>query len=122
MPRPRIPHVPLNRLLKGLTGQSRKYSTPSLPGDYSVILPKEPFVWGVSHIIPRLVPPQIKRPAYAQIDADGTRGSDSYTGDGRITLGSPEEALLRNSASLAKDVLNFAGQLVKVYPQFTICK
>jgi len=48
------------------------------------------------------------------VDIDGKQGSESYTGDGRITLGSPEEILLRKSASLAKDVLNFAEKLVKV--------
>lgn len=39
---------------------------------------------------------------------------DPYTGDGRITLGSPEEVSLRRSASLAKDVLEFAGNQVEV--------
>jgi methionyl aminopeptidase len=80
-----------------------------------VVLPKEPFVWGVSHIAPRIVPPHIKRPPYAQnIKSGEVQSGDVYTGDGRITLGSLEEALLRNSASLAKEVLNFAGKHVKV--------
>ena len=39
----------------------------SLPdfGDYDIILPPEPYVWGVSHIHPRPVPDGIARPTYA---------------------------------------------------------
>ena len=88
-----------------------------LPGDYSVVLPKEPFVWGVSHIIPRPVPTHISRPPYIKGDRpilDDPKNGDPYEGDGRIVLGSPEEESLRNAALLARDALNYASTLVKV--------
>jgi len=95
----------------------RKYSIQQLPGDYSVVLPKEPFVWGVSHIIPRPVPVHIPRPPYIKGDRpipDDPMNGDPYEGDGRIVLGSPEERSLRNAALLAKDALNYASTLAKV--------
>ena len=89
-------------------------------GTYSVILPPEPFVFGVSHIPLRPIPAHIPRPSYVvtpSIHGDSThagRGSSSSTGDGRVQLGSLEEQRLRRAASLAREVLKYAGTLVKV--------
>ncbi|KIJ13299.1 hypothetical protein PAXINDRAFT_170584 [Paxillus involutus ATCC 200175] len=91
-------------------------------GSYNVILPEEPFVWGVSHIIPRSVPSTIARPAYARPPEDDKSSDqrsqsedvqESYEGDGRIQLGSEEEKKLRASARLARKVRDFAGTLVR---------
>lgn len=93
------------------------YSIQRLLGDYSVVLPKEPFVWGVSHIIPRPVPTHIPRPPYIRGDRpvpDDLKHGEPYEGDGRIVLGSPEEMSLRGAALLARDALNYASTLVKV--------
>nr|GAT55779.1 methionyl aminopeptidase [Mycena chlorophos] len=77
-------------------------------GNYSVILPEEPFVYGVSHIKPREVPPHIARPRYAG-------GSATANGDvgGKVSLGGDAERRLRAAAQLARDVRKFAGTLVK---------
>jgi len=95
-------------------------------GNYSVILPPEPFVFGVSHITPRPVPRHIVRPPYASSvssshDETGstkalTSGNESASDatDGRIILGSKDERCLRRAAALAKRVLEYAGSLVKV--------
>ncbi|KAL0950307.1 hypothetical protein HGRIS_010282 [Hohenbuehelia grisea] len=85
-------------------------------GRYSVILPEEPFVFGVSHITPRTVPASIKKPPYAlpaALTAGGNLGYE-HTGDGKIALGTEEETRLRSAAGLAKRVRDFAGQLCKV--------
>jgi hypothetical protein len=87
-------------------------------GAYSVILPPEPFVFGVSHIPLRPIPAHIPRPSYVtpSIHGDSThpgRGSSS-TSDGRVQLGSLGEQRLRRAASLAREVLEYAGTLVKV--------
>ncbi|KAF9226912.1 methionyl aminopeptidase [Gyrodon lividus] len=91
-------------------------------GSYSVILPEEPFVWGVSHIAPRSVLSSIPRPPYARTPEDDrssnqrSRGEDAkefYEGDGRIQLRSEEEIKLRASAKLARKVREFAGTLVR---------
>ena len=95
----------------------RNYSIQQLPGDYSVVLPREPFVWGVSHIIPRPVPIHIPRPPYIKGDRpilDDTKHGEPFDGDGRIALGSSEEKSLRKAALLARDALNYASTLVKV--------
>lgn len=83
-------------------------------GTYSVILPPEPFVFGVSHITQRPVPSHIPRPPYATPfahDQSTVRGS---FGDECIQLGSPGEWRLRRAARLAREVLEYAGTLVKV--------
>ena len=101
----------------------RNYSIQQLPGDYSVVFPKEPFVWGVSHIIPRPVPVHIPRPPYIKGDRpilDDSTNGDPYEGDGRIELGSPEEQSLRNAALLARDALRYASTLAKVINILTI--
>ncbi|KAF9235584.1 methionine aminopeptidase [Melanogaster broomeanus] len=81
-------------------------------GTYSVILPEEPFVWGVSHIAPRSVPSGIPRPPYARPPDD--EKPKPYEGDGRIQLRSEKEIKLRASAKLAREVREFAGTLVRV--------
>jgi hypothetical protein len=81
-------------------------------GIYSVILPPEPFVFGVSHVAQRLVPPHIPRPPY--VTPSSGVGATSTSGDGRIQLGSSGERRLRSAARLARSVLEYAGTLVKV--------
>jgi len=83
-------------------------------GIYSVILPPEPFVFGVSHITQRPVPSHILRPPYATPSSARSGGAISTSGDGRIRLGSSEERRLRSAARLARNVLEYAGTLVKV--------
>lgn len=92
-------------------------------GSYSVILPEEPLVWGVSHITPRPVPPSIGRPPYARTLAGDKPTSnfsrsdhpqEPYEDDSRIRLGSEEETKLRASARLARRVREFSGTLVRV--------
>ncbi|KAF8138988.1 methionyl aminopeptidase, partial [Boletus edulis] len=91
-------------------------------GCYSVILPEEPFVWGVSHIVPRTVPSGIRQPSYARtlakdkptlhaIRSGQSRGP--YEDDSRIRLGSEEETKLRASSKLARKVREYAGTLVR---------
>jgi hypothetical protein len=81
-------------------------------GGYSVILPPEPHVFGVRHILRRDVPAHIRRPPYASV---GGRLRDGLMpkGDGRIALGSQEEDRIRAAARLARDTLRFAGTLVQ---------
>jgi len=78
-------------------------------GSYSVILPPEPYIFGVSHIPQRPIPSQIARPPYVT-----AHGQPAPSGDGRIQLGSPAEWRLRRAAQLAREVLEYAGTLVKV--------
>ena len=80
-------------------------------GIYSVILPPEPFVFGVSQITQRPVPSHILRPPYVTTSGGG---ATSTSGDGRIQLGSSGERRLRSAARLARNVLEYAGTLVKV--------
>jgi methionyl aminopeptidase len=93
-------------------------------GTYSVILPPEPFVMGVSHISQRPVPKHISRPSYVTRSTHGrqpTLGEASDgDGDGRIRLGSSGERRLRQAARLARDVLEYAGTLVKVKAGFIV--
>lgn len=93
-------------------------------GDYSIILPEEPFVFGVSHIRPRTVPSGIVRPPYAipgrvKKENDPKHG-DPYEGDGIIQLGGEDERRLRNAAKLAKKVRDYAGTLVKVIDRYSL--
>lgn len=88
------------------------------PGVYEVILPPDPPVWGVSHIVPRIVPKHIKRPPYMLVGRAsallGPTHGDPYQGDGRIDLGSDAERCLRSAGKLAGRVLKKAEELVKV--------
>ena len=107
----------LSHTLRQQSLRYRNYSIQQLPGDYSVVFPQEPFVWGVSHIIPRPVPVHIPRPPYIKGDRpipDDSTNGDPYEGDGRVELGSPEERSLRKAALLARDALNYASTLAKV--------
>jgi methionyl aminopeptidase len=83
-------------------------------GTYSVILPPEPFVLGVSHIVQRPVPEHIPRPSYVTSSIQGQSALGGVSDDGRILLGSSGERRLRQAARLARDVLEYAGTLVKV--------
>ncbi|KAJ3994857.1 peptidase M24, structural domain-containing protein [Lentinula boryana] len=85
-------------------------------GFYNVILPEEPFVFGVSHIKPREVPKYISRPPYAILNKTSQENlqNDAEDADGRFPLGGEAERKLRTVASLAKDVREYAGSLVKV--------
>ncbi|KAJ7455947.1 methionyl aminopeptidase, partial [Mycena galericulata] len=76
-------------------------------GSYAVILPEEPFVFGVSHITPRSVPKHIAKPPYA--------GGSSVVQDvgGKIELGGMAEHRVRAAARFAKNVRDFAGSLVQ---------
>lgn len=105
------------------THQSLPFSEPENFGSYSVILPPEPFVFGVSHIAPRVVPPHIPLPPYVQSLSPLERkpgeherpfNGDPYSGHGRIPLGRGDELRLRKAARLAKLVLDYAESLVKV--------
>jgi methionyl aminopeptidase len=79
-------------------------------GNYNIILPEEPFVFGVSHIQPlRPISSHIKRPSYASVPP-----TEEPKGNGKIELGGEEEAKLRDAARLARNVREFAGLLVKV--------
>ena len=113
----RLGALSLPRVFRQQSLRFRSRSTQQLPGDYSVVLPKEPYVWGVSHIIPRPVPVHISRPPYIKGDRpilDDPKNGDPYEGDGRIMLGSSEEKSLRKAALLARDALKYASTLVKV--------
>jgi hypothetical protein len=104
-------------------------------GSYRVILPPEPLVWGVSHIVPRPVPVDIRRPAYVGFsrtaeyvsrvqdlttpysfhDHSDVAANDSNRNadDVRIPLHGEEERRLRNAARLAKAVREYAGALIQ---------
>ena len=113
----RLGTLSLPRAFRQQSLRYRRYSVRQLPGDYSVVLPKEPFVLGVSHIVPRPVPVHISRPPYIKGGRpilDDPKSGDPYEGDGRIVLGSPEEQSLRKAALLARDALNYAATLTKV--------
>ena len=103
-------------------------------GDYSIILPPDPPIFGTSHITPLDVPAHIARPPYALLRVASNKTglheeetpsqsndteidpyvTDPYSGDGRIELGSEDEACLRHAASLARDTLNVVERLIKV--------
>ncbi|THU85496.1 methionyl aminopeptidase [Dendrothele bispora CBS 962.96] len=88
-------------------------------GVYSVILPQEPFVFGVTHIQPRQVPPSIPRPPYAlqgpkRHALSKPKSRFCTSDDGKIRLGTEEEEKMRRAATLARDVREFCGGLVKV--------
>lgn len=67
------------------------------------------------------MPIHIPRPPYIKGDSptlNDLNHREVYEGDGRITLGSPEEMTLRKTALLARDALNYASTLVKVPTSF----
>lgn len=83
-------------------------------GQYSVILPEEPWVFGVHHIKPRNVPNHIPRPNYALPVSHNLNQQDPGDKDGRFPLGGIAERKLREAASLARDVREYSKTLVKV--------
>ena len=83
-------------------------------GNYSVILPPEPFVFGVDHIPQRPVPEHIPRPPYLTSSTRHPYTLRESSSDDRIRLGGSEERRLREAARLAREVLEYAGTLAKV--------
>jgi hypothetical protein len=84
-------------------------------GAYSIILPPEPFVFGTDHIVTRNVPAHIPRPPYVGGRNDGLTSPPPVVNtrpDGRMKTEDPEG--LRKAASLACEVLAYAGTLVQV--------
>ncbi|KZV75369.1 methionyl aminopeptidase [Peniophora sp. CONT] len=83
-------------------------------GIYSVILPPEPVAEPKRVQLLRPVPPHITRPSYIASSSWLPKLGSGFTlGDARITLGTEAEVKLRQSAKLAKNVLAFAGSLVR---------
>lgn len=83
-------------------------------GNYSIILPEEPFVFGTEHISQRIVPSHIPRPAYANRPGGAVSTQTPTKDSGKIRLGSEEEVGLRAAAKLARQVREFASSLAKV--------
>lgn len=87
-------------------------------GEYDIILPPDEPVWGVDHILPRVVPSGIIRPPYAALNRSGCLDSShderARNGDGRIDVRSEAVAKLRRAGALAKEVLRDVEGLVKV--------
>lgn len=106
-----------NRAFRRGVNEVRRVGTQSHPGgNYDIILPPEPFVFGVKHIPIKSVPHNICRPSYAlkDVDEDDPYHGDPYTGDGRLTLNSEDEQKLRKAAKLARSVLRTARTWLKV--------
>ena len=87
-------------------------------GNYQILLPQEPFIFGVNHIKRRSVPKKIARPPnYPQdgveVDPDADL-PDAGASRVLIPLGGEEERKIRASCKLAAETLRFAGSLVKV--------
>lgn len=82
-------------------------------GNYTIIFPPDPVVWGVSHIKPRTVPPHILRPPYALPGGD-VADPPSHHISSKIKLGGEAEHKIREAGLLAKKVREFAGTQVKV--------
>lgn len=84
-------------------------------GTHNIILPPEPFVFGVYHIQPRIVPDHIVRPPYALLGNSASPPlEDPLQNNGKIKLGGVEELKIRQVALLAKKVREFASTQVKV--------
>ena len=83
-------------------------------GTYNVILPAEPFVFGVNHIRPRVVPDNIVKPSYARSSSASPIDSIPLENSAKIKLGGEAELKIREAASLAKKVREFASTQVKV--------
>ena len=87
-------------------------------GRYSIILPPEPFIFGVSHIKHREVPRDIEKPPYIFNNGnelqEGVNKPESI-----IELGGEAESRLRKVAQLASRVREFSGSLVKVIVSFS---
>ena len=83
-------------------------------GAYNVILPSEPFIFGVNHIHPRVVPDHIVRPQYAYGSSNSNIDTPSLRDNEKINLGGEAELRIREAALLAKKVREFASTQVKV--------
>ncbi|RPD67446.1 methionine aminopeptidase [Lentinus tigrinus ALCF2SS1-7] len=86
-------------------------------GYYDVILPEEPYVWGTSHIIPRGVPPHIRRPPYVpdRVNPEASTPEEGPAATARKLITDTEDLVrLRRAAQLAAKTLQFAGTLVQV--------
>ncbi|KAF8165908.1 peptidase M24, structural domain-containing protein [Crassisporium funariophilum] len=105
-----IQHLP--RLFRQFSTVEQEHS--DTVGNYAVILPEEPFVFGVSHITPRQVPDTIAKPPYAQNRNSIQEENPPNRGNGKLKLGGEAESKIRQAALLAKKVRNYAGTLVKV--------
>ncbi|KAF9474342.1 methionyl aminopeptidase [Pholiota conissans] len=115
-------HIAANRVARLHPPTTQRFSTSTKEeeeenfvdfGNYEVILPEEPFVFGVSHIQQREVPPQIVRPPYA-LTADGIPDRAPRPNSGKIKLGGDAEFHIREAAALAKKVREFAETQVEV--------
>ncbi|KAF9058181.1 methionyl aminopeptidase [Panaeolus papilionaceus] len=82
-------------------------------GQYSIILPEEPFQFGVSHIKPRTAPHNIVKPDYV-LQPHPSQHNITIRSPGKIKLNGEEEMRIRKAAKLAKKVREFAGSLVQV--------
>lgn len=85
-------------------------------GAYTVLLPEEPYQFGVAHIPIRSVPVHIRRPEYAggTMRDNGQKEQRESTEPRRIQLGGEEEEKLRAAAALARRVRMFSGTLIAV--------
>ena len=98
----------------------RRFTSERRELDYNIILPAEPFVFGVDYIQPRVVPDHIARPPYAcgtnKLDptVEFENPLQDSDGSGKIKLGGQAELKIRQAALLAKKVREFASSQVKV--------
>lgn len=104
---------------RNLSNEQESSSLPDDFGLFNIILPEEPFVFGVAHITPRTVPQSILRPSYVSSKL-GNASSDIFQAGegtaesgGRIELGGEDERRLRAAAKLAKEVRKFASTLLR---------
>lgn len=114
---PRLPaKLPIRRFSTtqgvGIHGNTGEESFEDF-GVYEVILPEEPFVFGVSHIAPRRVPEHITKPPYA-LTVGGVPDQTPRRDSGKIKLGGEAEDKIRKAALLAKQVREFSATQVKV--------
>ncbi|KAF8967476.1 methionyl aminopeptidase [Flammula alnicola] len=111
--------TPKTTLVRNQLARIRRFSTETETetfedfGDYSIILPDEPFAFGVSHIRPRRVPDHISKPPYV-LNLGGVPDERPQRDSGKIKLGGEAESRIRQAALLAKTVREFAGTQVKV--------
>ncbi|KAI0677699.1 methionine aminopeptidase [Trametes maxima] len=114
---PRCTRIPGRRLNSSHRGAAQSEHDLRY-GYYEVVLPQEPFVWGTSHIIPRVVPLHIPKPPYVPEllgpDADPPTAEENMLSSQRKFITDAEDLKkLRTSARFAGEVLNFAGTLVQ---------
>ena len=117
----RLPRV--RRHTSSTAGHTSQQAEPSEHdlryGYYDVILPEEPYIWGTSHIIPRGVPPHIRRPPYVPDLVNQAAGSSTpqegpAATERKLITDAEDLVRLRRAAQLAAKTLQFAGTLVQV--------